>query len=91
MSEHKTGRSSWADEQKQLYRERRQRGLNGVARAVTAFQPVIDEEGKPQRVELGNKTGRQLSTGKQNSFRAHRRHPEAGVPRQLRHGSARSV
>ena len=89
MSEHKTGNPSF---DKELYRERRKRGLNGVARPVTVYKPVIDEEGNQQHVELGNKTGSMVSVRKSSSERRHhRRHftSKQSVMRRLIRASGR--
>lgn len=57
MSEHKIGKSNWTDDQKGLYRQRRDKGLRGQLGIATVHQAVKDENGKDQLVPLGTKTG----------------------------------
>jgi len=62
MSEHKTNKSSWTDEQKQLYRERRNKGLRGQITEPNMHSTVKDEKGNNQRLPLGLLRGRGISS-----------------------------
>lgn len=89
MSQHKTGQSNWAAEDKKLYTERRNKGLRGQLGVATVHRPIKDEQGNEQHVPLGNRVSSLLSRGKSSNTRAYKREEGRAVVRQQRKGSTR--
>lgn len=76
MSEHKTGRSNWTEEQKQLYLERRQKNVPGQTGYANMSLVIKDEEDNEQRIPTsGTISGGRESrrTLRRNNWKAKRR------------------
>lgn len=90
MSEHKTGQSNWAAEDKKLYRERRNKGLRGQTQALSSYTKLSkNEKDEELKVPLGDKVSSLLSRGKHSDTRAYKREQRQMVVRQQRKGSTR--
>jgi hypothetical protein len=84
MSEHKTG-SSLTAEDRQLYHERREKGVRGQIGAVTVHDITKDGE----KVPVSDHLSARLSTGKQDGRRAQRRQAWREWRREQRKASGR--
>lgn len=89
MGEHKTGNSNWSTEQKELYRQRREKGLRGQLGVVTVHKPIKDEEGNDQQLPIGTKSGGTLSRGKSSGLRSYRRHLQPVAVKRQRKATGR--
>lgn len=78
-----------SDFDKQLYWERRNKGLPGTPAAVTVHRVVKDEEGNDQRVAIGSTAPTSIVRNKQSGSRARRREAWKNWRRQERKASNR--